>query len=273
MRILIGVATFPAEPGLYPQTQTSIDQLDHGDHTVEVRFYGGDDPKVAIYDNLTAKHNQMREDVLAGDYDALLTIEADMVIPPDALVKLAEVERDVVYGTYCSRHNPMILTFPKINGYRGRSIGADPEMWRGKFGTVIPSEGVGFGCTLIRRPVLEQVEFRRDKSTRMRSQFADDWSFAVDVKEAGFRSASHLGVLCGHIQPDGVIRWPDATASDFVRLEGQPHPVENPLSVKGFYRCRRPLFGPTRTWAKGETVELEADAAGILLSRGAIEML
>ena len=278
MKVLIGVATFPVTAEtpyeVRAETRESIDALmwvDDG-HEATLVHYGNDDPAKAPTDNLTDKHNRMRAAALDFGYDALLTVEADVIIPPDALAQLAAVDADVVYGTYASRTNPMVLTMPTINGYKGRSISADPEQWRDKFGTVIPCEGVGFGCTLIRRNVLEAVEFRRDVSSQMRRKFDDDWTFALDVKAAGFKSAAHLGVLCGHIQRNGLVRWVDADAPTFVRVEGEARATGAPPAV-GTYRVRRTLFGPVNTYAPGAMIELNAADAAILLAANKIESL
>lgn len=277
MKVLIGVATYPlteATPhAVYPATQASLDALECGDHHVAIDYFGGDDPALAPMDNLTAKHNQMRERVLNLEYDALLTIEADMIVPPDALLRLIEVEAAVVYGAYCSRAHPMVLTFPLMDGYKGRSISADELEYRPKFGTVLPCEGVGFGCTLIRREALEAVEFRRDVSTAMRRKFADDWPFALDVKAAGFQSAAHLGVLCGHIQRDGRVRWVDADAPGFMRVEGEEQPAHAALPPVARYRVLKWLHSPSVNYAPGSEIELGAEAAAILLGLGKIRIL
>lgn len=279
MKVLIGVATYPITKdtpnAVYPATQASIDALrDNGwDDRLLVEYYDGDDPALEPMDNLTHKHNCMRSAVLDLGYDALLTIEADMIVPPDALTRLAAVDADVVYATYCSRAHPMLLTFPKLDGYKGRSISADVADYRGKFGGIIPCEGVGFGCTLIRRRVLEAVEFRRDVSTAMRRKFADDWTFALDVKAAGFKSAAHLGVLCGHIQRDGVVRWVDADAPTFMRVEGEALPPAGALPPVARYRVLKWLHSPRADYAPGSEIELGADAATILLGLGKIQVL
>lgn len=273
MKILIGVATYPTTPELYPATQASIDALERGEHEVVIEYYGNDDPALDPKDNITAKHNQMRARLLNLAYDALLTIEADMIVPPDALVKLAEVEASVVYAPYASRHHPMILTFPAIDGYKGRSISADEALWRPSFGQVIACEGVGFGCTLIHRRVLEAVEFRRDTRSAIRRQFADDWTFALDVKEAGFVSAAHLGVLCGHIQRDGRVRWVDAEAPAFMRLDGEAEAPSAALPPMARYRVRKWLFGSMQNHAPGSEIELGAETASVLLGLGKIERI
>lgn len=276
MKVLIGVATFPVTKeiprAIYPACEESIRALEF-DGATKMLAYMDDDPALDPRDNLTNKHNRMRQRALDDGYDALLTVEADMIIPPDALARLAAVEADVVYGVYCSRAHPMVLTFPTLDGYKGRSISADAETYRGKFGTVIPCEGVGFGCTLIRRNVLEAIEFRRDVSSAMRRKFADDWTFALDVKAAGFTSAAHLGVLCGHIQRDGVVRWVDPDAPTFMRLEGEAQAAHGALPASATYRVLKLLNGPRQDYRPGSEIELSAEAATILLGLGKIQVI
>lgn len=216
MRILIGVATFPTEPAVYAPTRDWLAAQNH-----PVALYGDDDPALSAYDNLTAKHNAMRSDLLDGDYDALLTVEADIIPPPDAIEKLCAIEADVAYGLVCARVSQMPLCFPQIDGFYGESIAHRPERWRAKVaaGEVLRSEGAGFGCTLIHRHVLGAVVFERKPVGRRNAAFADDWHFAIAVKAAGFSSAHHLGVLCGHIRRDGTALWPDAAAPRFCKVE------------------------------------------------------
>jgi len=210
MKMLLGVAAYPNEPGVFPATLASIEALDRGEHVVEVRHYDGD-TDASPEDSLTTKHNQMRSDVVVGGFDALLTIEADMIVPPDALLKLASVEADIAYALYCSRHNGMWLCFEQINGYKAAALNANPVRASEVWGQVTESQGAGFGCTLIHRRVLEAIEFRRDK----RQKFADDWSFALDAKERGFTQKHHLGVVCGHIVHGVGVMWPDLNARVF----------------------------------------------------------
>lgn len=193
-----------------------------------------------------------------------------MVIPADALTKLAAVDADVVYSLYCSRHSGMWLCFPHINGYKGVSLSADRVQAQAAWGRVLPSEGAGFGCMLIHRRVLEQVSFRSVK----RRNFADDWPFALDVKAAGLRSAHDLSVVCGHLLHEGGVMWPDIDAPNFYRVEGAgvAHPHTTTLAEIATYRCRRVLMGE-RIYRRGEMIELNAETAAVLLNRGAIEIV
>src|SRR5689334_13795001 len=57
-------------------------------------------------DIITEKYNAGRARVLSGAYDAMLCIESDMIVPEDALVKLAATGADVAYGVYVFRRTP-----------------------------------------------------------------------------------------------------------------------------------------------------------------------
>ena len=171
--------------------------------------------------NVLYNYQKGRALALSGGYDAMLAIESDMAIPPDALEKLLEVDADVAYGLYCWRHGK-----PRWNAYieplGGTQEGSTmqsiinwPDRAREAWGKVVPVWGVGLGCTLIHRHVLEALEFRGTWPASC------DWYFALDAVEKGFRQASHLGVVCGHMtmEPTPQILWPDADNPRGYRLE------------------------------------------------------
>ena len=51
--------------------------------------------------NVFAQYRMARGWTLAGGYDALLTVEHDMVLPPDAVEKLVDAGAPVAYGGTC----------------------------------------------------------------------------------------------------------------------------------------------------------------------------
>src|SRR4030095_15258576 len=110
--------------------------------------------------NVGAQYQRARSLCLAGNYDALLTVEDDMVIPPDALEKLWHTDAPVVYGVYLLRHGtPALNTWQYLdNKNLGMTLSLYPnelrKYWRQGWGQV---SGVGWGCTLIRRQVLERI--------------------------------------------------------------------------------------------------------------------
>ena len=168
------------------------------------------------YDRVTTKYSRARTQFLAGPYDALLTVEDDVIIPPHALKRLLETRADVAYGLYVSRRDYKWLAYYQVGEQGGYSLSDDPRRFRDVWGRRIVVEGVGLGCTFIRRRVLEQIAFRRDGSASC------DWYLAVDCKRLGFVQICDTTVICGHIthQKAGkVVIWPDLDESDGYRLQ------------------------------------------------------
>jgi hypothetical protein len=180
-----------------------------------------DQPSASGNENVLRLYQQARRVLLADPrYTHLLTIEDDMVVPPDAVERLRSLDAPVAYGTYCWRWGPP----HRLNAYRelreamGCSWGdAAPQIARQylKTGSVIDVAGTGLGCTLIRRDVLEAIDFRLGLGA------ANDWYFAVDCQQMHVRQVAHFGVQCGHIRldPSARVIWPDATADRLFRYE------------------------------------------------------
>jgi GT2 family glycosyltransferase len=169
--------------------------------------------------NIAHNYNKARRFVLDNGYDYLFTVEADMVIPPDALDKLLAVcegGADVAYGLYCFRNTSTWSAWTILTMEYGRSIRKDPEQAKAAWGKVIDVAGVGTGCTLIKREVLEQIEFRTDE---MHPDVHHDWVFAYDLQQKGFVQRCDLSVVCGHISmtPFPRILWPDPDAPRMYR--------------------------------------------------------
>lgn len=207
MNVLVYCPMNPTRPQVQPRTVDSIFGMKWGS-PLEVVF--GRDDKVqpdrpAVHVNITRKYNTARAMTLAGGYDALLTVEADMIVPAIALQRMTLVEADVIYGLYVHRHSrhPW-LAFQWITGtvgdYGGESFSKNPSLCPKAWGNVVESKGVGLGCTLIRRHVLEAIEFRCAPDQKV----ANDWMFALDADIAGFTQVHDCGVVCGHIDGKNV---------------------------------------------------------------------
>ncbi len=196
MKVLIFTATY----GNGPQQET-IDSVNAQISTAEYQHeiswhnpFGEGDLR-----NVTAQMNRGRELVLDGGYDAMLAVEHDMLLPPDALQKLIDAEAPVVYGVYLFRHGaPILNTYEKYPGKSqnvGESLSLKPKkLMSAMKNTLVEVSGIGFGCTLIRRDVLEQIEF----SHREGDMQGTDVQFATACVRAGIRQLAHFGVLCGH---------------------------------------------------------------------------
>lgn len=204
------------------------------DGQLDIVFAKGNDApadadKQRKFEAVTAKYNHGRELALARGYDAMFCTEDDMIVPSDALQKLWQTGADIAYGLYCWRNS----SFHKWNAYieldedSGKSLSDEPELARKLWGQVIEVKGIGNGCTLIRRHVLEALPFRKHGVA------CCDWALALDAQAAGFRQVCDLSVVCGHLTAEndqsrfpiqyGIwgpprIIWPDPDTDRIKRL-------------------------------------------------------
>jgi len=231
MRVLVVVLVKREPPGqhwygarLYGRALQTIFRLDWDEQLDYLFLVGGDQnirgvhDKSTAYLNIARKYEQARQHALACDYDALLEIESDMIVPPDALRKLAAVDAGVVYGLYVWRHGlPQWSAYTELHGKIGVSLSKTPQLARRLWGKVVEVQGVGDGCTLIRRETLRQVQRWTDDGG-----FAScDWHLAEDCQALGIVQKAHLGVVCGHMsmEPSPRVLWPDPEAKRLYRVE------------------------------------------------------
>lgn len=209
---------------------------------VDWHLCANDNPHVLPFENVTRQHNKARQLVLDGGYDILLSIEADMIVPPDTITKLTTIDADVVYGLYVWRHQKHRWSaYKELTLWGGESYSYDFTgiSARSAWGKIVDAAGLGMGCTMIRRTVLERLSFRLydgepgwiedvygdqfremgiDPRRQHKGMLCDDWFFALDVQHYNFSQKADLSVVCGHITEKGVL-WPDVDVKELYRLE------------------------------------------------------
>lgn len=145
--------------------------------------------------NVTAQYQAAWRMVIEDGYEALLTVEHDIRIPPQAIERLMATAADVVYGVYLFR------TWPALNAWRyenqtnlGMSLSNYPrELERMRQAGAGLVSGIGMGCTLIRRHVIEQIPLHDNPDGG-----ACDIPFAEDCLRKGLRAVARFDVLCSH---------------------------------------------------------------------------
>ena len=216
MNVLVFCPTYPNFPRVYAKTLQSIFALEWAEPLAIVFQRSGVDACDEL-DDITWKYNEARRLTLDGGFDALFCVEADMIVPPDALVKLAAVDADVTTALYVSRHSDHSwYVYDEIDTDRSTAQCRTPDMTptraREVWGNVVVTKGGALGCTLIHRHVLERLTFRNEGA------IPNDWWFALDAERAGFRQMAHCGVTCGHIDAaHRVTLYPDVDAPLFYR--------------------------------------------------------
>lgn len=139
------------------------------------------------------------DDPLVGRVERLMFIDDDVLLPPDAVMRLWQHDMPIVSGWYVIKTRPVQALIMTDDG-------------AGTISTV-PTEGVercfnaGFGCTMIKREVLEKiggdwtktVDEPRRSDGQVSRKVSDDMYFAERVREHDIPWFVDYGVHCGHI--------------------------------------------------------------------------
>lgn len=161
---------------------------------------GRDNPyPIPDHRNVLHQYQAARELFLAGNYEALLTVEHDNALPDDrAVQRLIETPGDIVYAPYLLRHVQAVLnTWQYLPGTSNLGMPLEQypdELERAKKAVIWRVCGTGMGCTLFRRHVLEVLPFHGDGGR----QFCPDIPIAQDAAALGFESYANFSVLVDH---------------------------------------------------------------------------
>jgi hypothetical protein len=198
-----------------PETAECISKIIAPPDTQVDVVIGRDNPyEPDSHKNTLHQFQVARQKALDEGYAALFTVEHDMVVPPDALVKLdAVTDAQVVYGLYMLRNHGhgkpggtvlnAFLDMPK-NPTIGSSLSLYPDkLALARRKKIVPVSGCGFGCALIRRETLARFEFHASGP----ESFAPDWGLALDCQKAKVKQVCRFDVECGHIER-GVMLMP-----------------------------------------------------------------
>jgi hypothetical protein len=213
--VLVFCPVHPAR-GLEPLTEAALSQLTYPRREVWVSY--GDNPwehesgLTAGRYNILQNYRKARTLFLAGGFDYLMTIESDMTPPGDVIERLMAADADVAYSLYCFRQSHRWNAFKEFHLGWGRSLTTFPDYARSIFGQVVEVPGCGLGATLIRRNVLETLDFRGYHGTS-----CDGW-FALDCQAAGFTQKCDTGCVSGHLDGDAWL-WPSIEAETLVSME------------------------------------------------------
>lgn len=157
-------------------------------------------PPEKLYENLKEKMNKAREIFLQGKWEYFFNVEQDILLPSGALEKLIKDDLPVVSGLY--RYRPSKhghdRFMPRIYDPEGPQDADDrnPELHKDfEYGDILKCTFVPFGCLLIKRWVLDKIEFRD----------GGDVDFCKDAWNEGIEVYVDTGIYCGHIEPSGKI--------------------------------------------------------------------
>ena len=153
--------------------------------------------------------NILREEFLKGDYTHLFILESDVFIEKDTVERLLEMDSDVANFTYLmklQRFDEYSLCVQTTKDNRARMI--TPEAGRKLINQGIVELGktmlddrlithTGYGCTMVRRKVLEAIEFKTQFHEKDIRAYPDS-SFHADVLVNGFSNKLNTDWLPQH---------------------------------------------------------------------------
>lgn len=184
-----------------------------------LRMYGNPQLLDDGHNIVTHKYREAQAVFRGGNWYAMVTLEDDMVLPEDGLIRLMTrlfEGADISYGLYVWRHGAQRWSaYTKLTARSGKSLSEEPEAARATWGEVVDVAGVGLGCTAIKRDVLQTLDFRRGGPA------CNDWYLALDAQKQGYRQQCDLGLVCGHmtLEPSPRIYWPDPEHERLYRTE------------------------------------------------------
>ncbi len=149
------------------------------------------------FERVFASREAIVKQFLAGTYTHLFWVDADVVLPANALTYLLAADKPIVSGMYLS---PFVypnvslihpVAYKLTENVELRLPLQSPEIRQGE---IKEMHSVGFGCCLIKREVIEKTPLRLIPKTNS----TEDILFCVDARKNGFKTFVHAGVLCRH---------------------------------------------------------------------------
>lgn len=203
-RILIAAPTYE---NIYPDTFKSIYQLDKGGNEVDFDFFRG-------YDVASAR-NKIAQATLDGNYDYVLMVDNDEVLPKDALLNLLETESSFIFRnmtvgyclsrpTHSANQNGRTTAFKfgdKDYTVEDAYTGEELKNFRNNGVTRIQIRGSGLGCALIHRSIFEKIPYPWFKWVVYENgtQLSEDLFFCEKFNGVSTPIFVDTRVACGHM--------------------------------------------------------------------------
>ena len=146
----------------------------------------------------------------AKHYDYLFSVDSDIVLPKDALVKMLAADKDIISGMYIQRKpGQHILELYKVTANGGMTnIAIEELLGLG----VVEIAGCGFGCCLIKGNVFRTMQyphFYYQSALDHNNTVSEDVYFCKKARDLGFKVWADPSISCEHIgNTKFVVQWP-----------------------------------------------------------------
>lgn len=135
---------------------------------------------------------------IENQYDYIMWVDSDNIIPRDAVKKLIGSGKDIISGVYAKKligsKDVILLNKDKEQGYKFLTTEVVNT-------GIIEVDAVGFGCVLVKVDVfrkLFEITGRGWFKTNQELGVGEDIYFCEKAKEIGYKVYADTSVLCGH---------------------------------------------------------------------------
>jgi glycosyltransferase involved in cell wall biosynthesis len=149
-------------------------------------------------DNIEQIRNLIAE--WAKRYDYLLSVDSDIVLPNDALVKMLEADKDIISGLYIQRIPNKQTVEVYMKTPEGGCTNIPYHLLDGK--GIVEIAACGMGCALIKSEVFRKLEYPHfvyKSALTMEGTVSEDVYFCIKAREAGFTVWADTSIKCDHI--------------------------------------------------------------------------
>lgn len=136
----------------------------------------------------------------ATHYDYLFSVDSDIVLPNDCLVKMLNHDKDLVSGVYIQRKPDVEV----VEIYRKNQFGGVSNV---PFVQLQPAglheiDGCGFGCVLVKSDIIRKIgypQFVYKSALDHKDTVSEDVYFCTKAKELGAKMFVDSTIVCNHI--------------------------------------------------------------------------
>ena len=151
--------------------------------------------------------NNLVKDALADGCDYIMFIDADMILPPNAVDNLIDMNVGIASGLYFTKGKPYLPVArikkkkSEVDEWEQDSTHRHLEDF--EFNKTMNVAAVGMGCCLIKAEVFKKTEFPWFKfewkqHNGKHYQLAEDLYFCDNALKQGYKTFLNTGIICEH---------------------------------------------------------------------------
>jgi len=146
--------------------------------------------------------NNFAKQAMEVGADCVLWLDSDMTFPADLLPRMhehLEAGREIVSAICFRRRPPFTPTIFKTLGIGEDGVGYHSPFDDYPRDSLFEVGGVGFGCIMTSRGVLEDMVLNYKQWFNPIAGFGEDLSFCIRAKELGYKLWCDSRLKCGHV--------------------------------------------------------------------------